>query len=68
VQPERAGASTARPYASLNLSLLPWRPRRGDVVVQEGTGQRYQISEVLPSTPGFVRLTLNGMGPPNAGT
>lgn len=58
---ERAGQSTSRPYLSLDLSRLPWRPRIGDQVIQEGTGRRFRIHEVLPSTPGFVRLTLNGI-------
>lgn len=61
VQPERAGHSTSRPYVSLDLSRLPWRPRVGDVLTREDTGERYKVHEVLPSTPGFVRLTLNGM-------
>lgn len=61
VQPERAGHSTARPYVSLDLSRLPWRPRQGDVLTKEGEGRRFKIHEVLPSTPGFVRLTLNGI-------
>lgn len=61
VQPERAGHSTARPYVSLQLSRLPWRPRIGDVVTKEDDGRRFRIHEVLPSTPGFVRLTLNGI-------
>lgn len=61
VQPERAGHSTARPYVSLQLSRLPWRPRVGDVVTKEDDGRRFRIHEVLASTPGFVRLTLNGI-------
>ncbi|WP_316234971.1 hypothetical protein [Bradyrhizobium sp. SZCCHNR1058] len=61
VKPERAGHSTSRPYLSLDLSRLPWRPRVGDLVTQEAGGQRYRIHEVLPSTPGFVRISLNGL-------
>ncbi|WP_316197743.1 MULTISPECIES: hypothetical protein [unclassified Bradyrhizobium] len=61
VKPERAGHSTDRPYVSLDLSRLAWRPRTGDLVTQEATGRRFRIHEVLPSTPGFVRLTLNGI-------
>ncbi|WP_316171266.1 hypothetical protein [Bradyrhizobium sp. SZCCHNRI1058] len=61
VKPERAGHSTDRPYVSLDLSRLAWRPRIGDLVTQETTGRRFRIHEVLPSTPGFVRLTLNGI-------
>jgi hypothetical protein len=61
VQPAPAAHSTARPSVSLDLSRLPWRPRIGDVVMREDTGQRFKIHEVLPSTPGFVRLTLNGV-------
>ncbi|WP_315792447.1 hypothetical protein [Bradyrhizobium sp. SZCCHNRI1002] len=59
VKPERAGHSTDRPYVSLDLTRLAWRPRIGDLVTQEATGRRFRIHEVLPSTPGFVRLTLN---------
>jgi hypothetical protein len=59
VQPERAGQSTARPYVSLDLTRLPWKPRQGDLVTSESDGRRFRIFEVLPSTPGFVRLTLN---------
>jgi hypothetical protein len=61
VTPERAAISTTRPYVSLDLSRMPWRPRIGDQVTQESTGRRFKIHEVLPSTPGFVRLTLNGI-------
>jgi hypothetical protein len=61
VKPERAGHSTTRPYVSLQLSRLPWRPRRGDILTREDDGRRFQIAEVLPSQPGFVRLDLNGM-------
>jgi hypothetical protein len=61
VQPERAGHSSARPYVALDLSRMPYRPRPGDQVLQEDTGRRFRIHEVLPSTPGFVRLTLNGI-------
>ncbi|WP_316178098.1 MULTISPECIES: hypothetical protein [unclassified Bradyrhizobium] len=61
VKPERAGHSSDRPYVSLDLSRLAWRPRTGDLVTQEATGRRFRIHEVLPSTPGFVRLTLNGI-------
>ena len=60
VQPERPGNSTARPYISLDLTRLPYRPRLGDLVLREETQTLYRIFEVLPSTPGFVRLTLNG--------
>jgi hypothetical protein len=61
VQPERAAHSTVRPSVSLDLSRLPWRPRSGDVVTRELTGNRFRIYEVLPSTPGFVRISLNGI-------
>jgi len=59
VQPERASHSTVRPYVSLDLSRLPWRPKQGDLLTAEDSGRRFRIFEVLPSTPGFVRLTLN---------
>lgn len=61
VTPERASHSTVRPYVSLDLARLPWRPRIGDAVTKEDDGRRFRIHEVLPSTPGFVRLTLNGI-------
>ncbi|WP_316181391.1 hypothetical protein [Bradyrhizobium sp. SZCCHNRI1009] len=61
VKPERVGHSTDRPYLSLDLSRLAWRPRIGDLVTQEATERRFRVHEVLPSTPGFVRLTLNGI-------
>jgi hypothetical protein len=61
VQNERAGHSTARPYVSLDLARLPYRPKQGDQLTQEDTGRRFRIHEVLPSTPGFVRITLNGI-------
>ena len=60
VQPERPGNSTSRPYISVDLSRLPYRPRIGDLVLRELTQTLYRIVEVLPSTPGFVRCTLNG--------
>lgn len=60
VQPERPGNSTSRPSISLDLSRLAYRPRKGDQVLREETQTLYRIFEVLPSTPGFVRLTLNG--------
>jgi hypothetical protein len=59
VEPERSGHSTDRPYVSLNLANIPWRPRRGDAVTQQDTGTLFRVHEVLPSTPGFVRITLN---------
>lgn len=59
VQVERAAHATARPYVSLDLSRLPWRPKPGDVATQEQTGRRFRIHEVLPSTPGFVRISFN---------
>jgi hypothetical protein len=61
VKVERAAHSTDRPYVSLQLSRLPWRPRQGDILTQEDSGRRFRVHEVLPSTPGFVRLTLNGI-------
>lgn len=60
VQVERSAHSTERPYVSLKLALLPWQPRTGDQLVREDTGARYRVHEVLPSTPGYVRITLNG--------
>jgi hypothetical protein len=60
VQPERAAISTSRPYISLDLTRLPYRPRKGDLVFRDETETLYRIFEVLPSTPGFVRCTLNG--------
>jgi hypothetical protein len=60
VQPERPGHSTSRPFVSLDLTRLPYRPRQGDLVLRELTQTLYRIFEVLPSTPGFVRCSLNG--------
>lgn len=60
VQPERAGHSSSRPNISLNLSRLPYRPRKGDHVFREATQTLFLIYEVLPSTPGFVRISLTG--------
>ncbi|MCB2106359.1 MAG: hypothetical protein KDE14_01605 [Rhodobacteraceae bacterium] len=60
VQPERAGHSTTRPYISLQLSRLPYRPSVGDLVWRQEAETLYRIFEVLPSTPGFVRISLNG--------
>lgn len=60
VQPERAAHSTSRPSISLDLSRLPYAPRKGDLVLREETQALYRIFEVLPSTPGFVRCSLNG--------
>ncbi|WP_148287917.1 hypothetical protein [Rhodopseudomonas sp. B29] len=59
VQAERAAVATARPYVSLDLRRLPWRPRAGDALTAEDSGRRFRVHEVLPSTPGFVRLSLN---------
>jgi hypothetical protein len=59
VQPERSAHTTARPYVSLQLNRMPWKPRQGDLVTSEDSGRRFRIFEVLPSTPGFVRITLN---------
>jgi hypothetical protein len=59
VQPERAGHSTDRPFVSLNLALLPWRPRIGDQATQQDTGRAFRIHEVLPGMPGYVKITLN---------
>lgn len=59
VQPERPGHASSRPYISLDLSRLPYAARKGDLVLREETGITYRIFEVLPSTPGFVRLSLN---------
>lgn len=59
VQPVRADHSTSRPYISLDLKRLPYRPLIGDLVMRELDGTVYRIFEVLPSTPGFVRISLN---------
>ncbi|WP_316168956.1 MULTISPECIES: hypothetical protein [unclassified Bradyrhizobium] len=65
VKPERAGHASSRPYLSLRLSQLAYRPKQGDQVQaldDDGlpiAGQLFRVAEVLPSTPGFVRLDLN---------
>lgn len=61
VKVERASHATVRPYVALDLARLPWRPRRGDIVTREKDSRRFQIAEVLPGQPGFVRLDLNGV-------
>jgi hypothetical protein len=53
------GHASARPFISLALSRLSYRPRVGDRLTRDATGATYVIAEVLPSTPGFVRLDLN---------
>ena len=59
VTPQRAAHNSARPYISLQLSLLPYRPSNGDQIFREKTGEILRVMDVLPSTPGFVRLDLN---------
>lgn len=65
VQPERPGVATARPYLSIRLAQLPYRPRKGDQIAaldDNGSpipGSLFRVAEVLPSTPGFARLDLN---------
>jgi hypothetical protein len=65
VMPERPGHASSRPYLSIRLAQLPYRPRQGDQLQAldgEGlpiAGQLFRVAEVLPSTPGFVRLDLN---------
>lgn len=61
VEAERPGHATARPFVSFRLSLLPYRPRDGDMVERKATGEKFRVAEVLPSTPGLVRLDLNRM-------
>ncbi len=59
VKSERPGHATSRPFISVQLSRLPYPPARGDHVLRKDTGDRYRVAEVLPSSPGFVRLDLN---------
>jgi hypothetical protein len=65
VQPERGAVASSRPYLSIRLSLLPYRPRKGDQVAaldDNGApipGSLFRVAEVLPSTPGYARLDLN---------
>ncbi|HGW6361951.1 TPA: hypothetical protein ACNHQ5_004528 [Escherichia coli] len=65
VQPERPGVASSRPYLSIRLAQLPYRPRTGDQIAaldDNGApiaGQLFRVAEVLPSTPGYARLDLN---------
>ena len=65
VKPEHPGHATSRPFVSLSRSRLPYAPEKDDIVIREATGVRYMIAEVLPSTPGFVRLDLNELRSPS---
>lgn len=62
VEPELPGHASDRPFISLDLSRLPYAPKRGDKVKRLANGQSYKIAEVLPSQPGFARLDLNVIG------
>lgn len=59
VKSDRPGFATSRPFISIQMTRLPYRPIRGDQVVRKETGDRYRVAEVLPSSPGFLRLDLN---------
>jgi len=59
VQPERPGHSTTRPAISLDLSRLSYALGAGDLVFRKKTQTLYRVFEVLPSTPGFARISLN---------
>jgi len=59
VRAEKPGHASSRPFISLRLSLLPYRPQKGFIVLREATGEKYRVAEVLPSHPGFVRCDLN---------
>lgn len=59
VKSERPGHASSRPFVSLWLSRLPYPPRAGDRLIRARTGETYRVAEVLPSSPGFVRLDLN---------
>lgn len=57
VRSERPGHSSDRPFAVLQLSLLPYPPRAGDRL---GLGdETFVVAEAVRSMPGFVRLDLN---------
>jgi hypothetical protein len=59
VKSEKPGHASSRPALALDLSRLPYEPRRGDRVIKTDTGEKYHVAEVVPSAPGFVRLDLN---------
>lgn len=59
VTPEKPGVSTDRPFVSLQLSLLPYKPQVGDNLLNLDTNELFAVAEILPSTPGFARLDLN---------
>lgn len=62
VKAERPGHASDRPFVSLQVSLLPYDARPGDRLARRDTGQLFQVAEILPSTPGFVRLDLTHLG------
>ncbi len=65
VQAERDAHASSRPYLSIRLAQLAYRPRRGDQLQalddngQPIAGELFRVAEVLPSTRGHVRLDLN---------
>ncbi|MBR2117673.1 MAG: hypothetical protein IJ935_03170 [Afipia sp.] len=59
VKSERPGHATSRPFISLDLRRLPYESKLGDIIVRKVTLRKYKVAEVLPSSPGFVRLDLN---------
>lgn len=59
VKPDRPGHASDRPFVALQVSLLPYAARMGDHLLHRDSGDLYRLAEVVPSTPGFVRLDLN---------
>lgn len=58
VRPESPGHASDRPFVSLDLSLLPYAPRKHDRL-RADNGDLFRVAEIVPSVPGFVRLDLN---------
>jgi len=58
VKPERPGHASDRPFVSLDLSRLPYVPKKGDRLLADN-GDLFRVAEIVPSTPGFARLDLN---------
>lgn len=62
VAPERAGHilfASDRPFISVRLAVLPYKPRTGDQVVRIASGVAYQIAEPLTEGLEVARLDLN---------
>jgi hypothetical protein len=59
VQAQHPGHASTRPFISLDLSRLPYRPVAGDQIWSAEKNTLFKIAEIVPSQVGFVRLDLN---------